>query len=155
MSRVNLDLATRICFGVVNKCKEMGWAPVSVVVVDSCNHAIASMRMDNCSPVAYPKFAIAKANTAVSLGMSSRKFRDKYASDPNKLAQMQSMISIMDGKLAGFPGSVLMLSPSGSIAGAVGVSGASSDQDEYLALHAVKDSGFEGITEPASSPLDT
>jgi hypothetical protein len=35
-------------------------------------------RMDGCVPMAYPKFAVAKAMTCISLCMSSRRFRDKY-----------------------------------------------------------------------------
>lgn len=155
-SKLTLTLATDICSSIVAKCKDKGWAPVCATVLDSSANIICVMRMDGVA-VAYPKFSQAKATTCVSLGMSSRKFRDKYVgSDPVKLAQLHSMVACMDGRIAAFPGGVLMLPLGGSneIVGAVGVSGASSDQDEWLALSAIRDCGYEGLTEPAESPLD-
>eukprot|EP01048_Picozoa_sp_COSAG05_P028143 COSAG05_NODE_8580_length_691_cov_0.932432_3_plen_48_part_01 len=47
--------------------------------------------MDGCSPAAIPEFSYAKAYTCVSFGVSSRGFRDKYAtptSTPDKYCQM-------------------------------------------------------------------
>jgi uncharacterized protein GlcG (DUF336 family) len=134
----------------MSKAKE--WAPVSVVVIDASDNVLCSMRMDGCPPVAYPKYAHAKATTAVSLGISSRKFRDKYIGGPEKVAQGLSMIATMQGKICCFPGSVLLSTTSDGIVGAVGVSGASSDQDEFMALSAVRE--FDFITDPTSSPLD-
>ncbi len=82
--------------------------------------------------------------------ISSRMFRDKYASDkdPSKYCQMLSMVSITDGKMAPFPGGVLMKNSEGAIIGAVGVSGASGDEDEYCGLRGIIESGFEISTEP-------
>lgn len=157
MSKLSLDLARDICSSIVAKCKDKGFAPVACVVMDASANVICSMKMDGCAPVAYPKFALAKATTCVSLGVSSRRFRDKYpAVDAMKVAQLANMASCMDGRIAAFPGGVLLLPAGGSneIVGAVGVSGASSDQDEWLALTAVRDCGYEGVTDPATSPLD-
>ena len=150
-TKLTLEIAARICHSVVAMSKAQKWAPVSVVVIDSSDNILCSMLMDGCPPVAYPKYAHAKATTAVSLGISSRKFRDKYIGGPEKVAQGLSMIAALQGKICCFPGSVL-LSTSDGIVGAVGVSGASSDQDEFMALSAVRE--FDFITEPASSPLD-
>lgn len=49
--------------------------------------------MDGCIALAYGKFAIAKAMTCVSLGVSSRRFRDKYtaAKDPTKYTQVGTL----------------------------------------------------------------
>ena len=92
--------------------------------------------MDGCAPVGIPEFSFAKAYTCIATKNSSRTFRDKYTSsgDPGKFCQMTSMVSITDGKMAPFPGGVLMKSKSGEVLGAVGVSGASGDEDEFCAL---------------------
>ena len=153
--KLSLETAARVCSNVVSLCKAKGFPPICVVVCDPNGVTICSMLMDRCPPVAYPRYALAKAITAVSFGVSSRRFRDKYISSPDKIVQLQSMISSMEGKICAFPGSVLLSYADGEIAGAVGVSGASSDQDEYLALEAVRNADCEGITtEPSSSPLD-
>ena len=147
-----LEHAAKMCALVVSHCKQRGFAPVAVVVVDSHASVVCSMVMDGCPPFAYPKYAQAKATTAVSFGISSRAFRDRYISAPEKIAQMNSMIASADGQICGFPGGVL-LSQEGSVIGAIGVSGAASDQDELLGLLAAREvGGF--ILDPPSSPLD-
>ena len=75
---LTLAHALRICEGAVSTCLSRGFAPITIVVVDANGHQIAAQRMDGCQPMAYPKFAAAKAHTCVSLGVSSRQFRDKY-----------------------------------------------------------------------------
>jgi uncharacterized protein GlcG (DUF336 family) len=61
--------------------------------------------MDGCPPSGIPAFSFAKAFTCVSMGLSSRAFRDKYTSDsdPAKYCQMLSMVNITEGKMAPFP----------------------------------------------------
>ena len=110
-----------------------------------------------CAPSAYPKFANAKAFTCVSMGISTRKFRDKYTSagDPAKYCQMLGMINITEGQMAPFPGGVVIKSKEdGAILGGVGVSGASADEDEYCALAGIQEAGLEdAVTEPVDHAL--
>ena len=89
--------------------------------------------------------------------ISSRTFRDKYTfdNDPTKYCQMLSMVSLTDGKMAPFPGGVLMKNNEGSIIGAVGVSGASSDEDEYCGIRGIIESGFEIISIPEKHSCST
>ena len=59
---------------------------------------------------------------------------------------MLDMIACMDGKIANFPGGVLITcarSGTKKVLGAVGVSGATGDQDEHLALQAIKETFAE------------
>ncbi|KAM3577133.1 hypothetical protein VYU27_001050 [Nannochloropsis oceanica] len=125
--------------------------------MDPAGHVISMQRMDNCAPTAYPKFAQAKAFTCVSLGVSTRVFRDKYtaAKDPAKFCQMLSMGDLTGGQMAPFPGGVVIKgAEDGDIVGAVGVSGASADEDEYCALVGVQEAGLEGVvTEPIHHAL--
>ena len=73
---------------------------------------------------------------------------------------MMNMVAVMDGKMANFPGGVLIkCSESKRVLGSVGVSGATGDQDEFLALNAAKMSlqqeGIESVDfDPPSSLLD-
>jgi len=153
MMKINLEFATRLCSAVVSTCNEKGFNPVAVCVVNSHGNVICSMIMDD-TPLAMQQFALAKATTAVTMKMSSRKFRDTY-NTPEKSAQMMSMIMSMDGKICNFPGSILLLSdPENKVVGSIGVSGARSDQDEWLALNAVRVCGFDGAFEPSTNPLD-
>jgi len=90
--------------------------------------------MDGCSPVIYPNMAESKARVAVGFKMSSRDFGSKYlkTGSPTKIMQLDNMCNLSN--LACFPGGVTIKDESGRIVGGVGVSGASGDQDEELAL---------------------
>ena len=66
---------------------------------------------------------------------------------------MTSMVAITNGKMAPFPGGVLVKSQ-GQIIGAVGVSGATGDQDEYCAIKGVEKC-FNLTTVPEKHSLDS
>ena len=104
-------------------------------------------RMDGCASKCIPDFSYAKAFTCVGTKNSSRMFRDKYTADnnPGKYCQMTSMVNITGGKMAPFPGGVLMKGKDGMTLGAVGVSGAAGDEDEYCALRGIIEARYEGI----------
>ena len=112
--------------------------------------------MDGCLPSAYPKFALAKASTCVSMQMSSRLFRDKYTStsEPSKYCQMLAMTNITGGMMAPFPGGVLLKTTNGQVLGAIGISGASGDEDEYCAIKAFQEAEIvDCVSEPSNHNL--
>ena len=77
-----------------------------------------------------------------------------YASHtvPSQLLQMSIVGASVEQPLAAVPGGVLVRDASNNIVGAVGVSGASADEDEHLAVVAAQ--AVPGlVTEPAASPL--
>ena len=126
------------------------FAPVAVNVVDANANVLVQKRMDGCIHVGIPDFSYAKAYTCVVTNLSSREFRDKYTGDgdPAKFCQMNSMIDISRGRMAAFPGGVLLRNRDDDVVGAIGVSGASGDEDEYVCLRSVWDSGLPLITRP-------
>lgn len=123
---------------------------MAVNVVDKQANVLVQKRMDGCIHVGIPEFSYAKAYTCVAMSISSREFRDKYTSDnnPAKFCQMNSMINISGGKMAAFPGGILLRNRDNDVVGAIGVSGASGDEDEYVCLRSVWDSGLPLITQP-------
>ena len=138
-----LSLADKIANGVIRAVKKHSIAPVTVVVLDCNANVLVSKRMDGCCPQGFPQFAQAKAFTAVTMKMSSRTFRDKYNDqEPAKFCQMMNMSDITGGKMALFPGGVVIKSDKNQIIGGVGVSGASSDEDEFAALQGIRESGL-------------
>jgi len=138
-----LSLADKIANGVIKAVKKHCIAPITVVILDCNANVLVSKRMDGCCPQAFPQFAKAKAFTAITMKMSSRAFRDKYNSpEPAKFCQMMNMSEITGGKMALFPGGVVIKSDKNQIIGGVGVSGASSDEDEFVALQGIYASGL-------------
>ena len=153
---MNAGISSQSCLeifqGIMSAVKRNGLKPVAISIMDPSGLEIGSLRLDGLPPAAFPNFAKAKAKTCVSLGCSSREFKEKY--EATKLSQLIFM-SESQG-LAPFPGGVLVRSRDGSILGAVGVSGASSDEDEYLALTGIRSSAslIDILTEPSEHKLD-
>jgi uncharacterized protein GlcG (DUF336 family) len=97
-------------------------------------------KKDGCNAGAYASFSHAKARTCIHLNTSSRGFREKYTTGEAALfTQASCMVTVMQGDLLPIAGGVLIQSVlDGSVVGAVGVSGAAADEDEYLALLGVQ-----------------
>lgn len=156
---LTLEAADEVATLVVKTCQSNGFKPIAVSVVDASSDVIVQKRMDGCPGPNFAKFALAKAVTASSLMMSSRTFSAKYATDaPAKMFQGISMIGITDGALAPFPGGVVIRDKeTNEVLGAVGVSGAAGDEDEFCALAGVHESSIAALTttEPATHSCKT
>ena len=156
MDKISLEQADTIASGVVNCIKRNRFAPITVNIVSKDGDVIVRKSMDGCSTKAIPDFSYAKAFTCIGMKTSSREFRDKYTADNSapKFCQMTSMVNITGGKMAPFPGGVLMKS-NGQVIGAVGVSGASGDEDEYCAMRGIIESGYGIQTQPEKHSCKT
>lgn len=112
--------------------------------------------MDGCS-FGMPDFAKAKAYGCVVNGYPSRAFRDRYTTPPDndgpaKFCQMTTMVAISGNAMAPFPGGIV-LKYDGKIVGAVGVSGAAGDEDEYCAIRGVIEANLgPGVTTDPAQP---
>ena len=151
---LGLDHADLIANNVVNICTRNGFNPVTVTVLDASGSTLVSKRMDGCSPVGIPDISHAKAYGCIVNKYPSRAFRDRYTSEPQqsaKFCQMTTMVAISGNQMAPFPGGIV-LKLGDYIIGAVGVSGAAGDEDEYCAIQAVKEAniGLETLPEAHS-----
>lgn len=153
---LSLDHADTIADRVVECCKRNSFSPVSVYVLDAAGHTLVFKRMDGCSPVGIPDFAHAKAFSCVVNKYPSRAFRDRYTADEAsaKFGQMLGMVAISQGTMAPFPGGIL-LRLGDHIIGAVGVSGAAGDEDEYCAIRGVLEANLGLTTVPAEHSCST
>ena len=153
------EAADEIAIGVIEACNRNEFKPVTVSIVDAASQIIVQKRMTGCPSGSFPKFSLAKAVAASSLMMPSRNFSQKYATnDPAKLLQGIAMVGITDGAVAPFPGGVVIRDKETmEVIGAVGVSGAAGDEDEYCALAGIHSSSFAKliITEPTSHSCTT
>ncbi len=156
MGKLSLNDADILANGVISTIKRNDFPPIVVTVVDRQANILVQKRMDDVCHAAFPEFSYAKAYTCVTMGVSSRAFRDKYtATDDNaKIGQMNSMMAI-SGKMAAFPGGVLLRNGENEIVGAIGVSGAAGDEDEYVALTAAWESGLPLQTMPEEHSCTT
>ena len=153
---LSMGQADTIANNAIGCCQRNGFNPVTVYVLDASGNTIISKRMDGCAPVGIPDFAKAKAYGCIVNKYPSRAFRDRYTTDEAsaKFCQMTTMVAISQGTMAPFPGGIL-LTYENHIIGAVGVSGAAGDEDEYCAIRGVLESNLGLATTPEKHSCST
>jgi len=122
--------------------------PLTVVVLDTGGHAIAMKRQDGCGNMR-ADVATGKAWGALGMGISSRLIRDRLADRP---AFQGALVAVSDGRFVPVPGGVLIRDADNAVIGAVGVSGDTSDKDEFCAIAGIKAAGL--TSDPAEPAAD-
>ena len=138
---LTLEIARAMVRAILDTGAEARMKPLSVCVVDAGGHPIAFERSDGASPMRF-KVAHGKANGAIQMGIGSRALFERAEAQPYFI---QSMNALAGGALVPVPGGVLIRS-GGTIIGAVGVTGDSSDNDEACAVAAITAAGFDADT---------
>lgn len=136
---MTLDDAKRILEAATEYAASIGAAPLTIAVVDSGGHLTALWRQDGASTLR-PEMATAKAKTAIALGKSSRKVSEDARERP---AFAGSLSVLAGGNVLPAAGGVRILSADGTVLGAVGITGDTSDHDEACAIAGISAAGFE------------
>ena len=114
-------------------------SPLTVVVLDAGGHMVAMKRSDG-SGILRAQIALGKAYGALGVERSSRALEIGLASRP---AFQNALAAVAEGRLVPAPGGVLVCIDGGeTIIGAVGVSGDTSDKDEYCAIKGIEAAGL-------------
>ena len=136
---ISLDTARALVAGARAAARELGLKPLTVVVLDAGGHVVAAEREDGSSNKRF-EVAFGKAHGALSLGMGSRALMARAEQQPYFIAAVTQSV----GALVPVPGGVLVRDASGTLLGAVGVTGDTSDNDEAAALAGVTAAGLVG-----------
>jgi uncharacterized protein GlcG (DUF336 family) len=130
---ITLDQARSIVAGVREHGRATGLKPLTVVVLDAGGHVVAAEREDGAS---IKRFEVAhgKAYGALALGMGSRALMARAEQQAYFIAAVTSAV----GHLVPVPGGVLIRDGDGTLIGAVGVSGDTSDADETACVAGVE-----------------
>lgn len=153
---LSLEAADEMSRVALHEASARGFNPVSVCVLDAAGRVLVTKTMLGCGNLT-PDLAIAKASACVGLHCSSRELRDKYVNDDGigpKMPQLLAfgMVAAASHQALGpFPGGVLCRDDAHNVIGAIGVSGAASDEDEHCAILAAKAVGLK--PEPDASRL--
>lgn len=128
---------------VVQKAEKMG-VPVSVAVVGPEGNLIALERMDEAGFVT-PELAWAKAYTAAAFRSMSPRFQDglliqQWCRERNP--QLLTNLSVLTNGRVAVSGGCAPIFIGDEMVGAYGVSGATSQQDEEIAVHAREQVGW-------------
>lgn len=137
---VSLRKARAIVRKTLEKGREMGFKPLSVVVLDAGGHVQVFEREDGASP---GRFGIAhgKAYGAVMLGIAGT--AQKARADQQAYF-MAAINGVFGGHVVPVPGGVLLRDKKGLVIGAVGVTGDTSENDVVAALAGIEFAGLIG-----------
>ena len=103
-------------------------APLAVAVLDA-RSALKAFAAEEDTPIGWSEIAIGKARGALTMGVDSRKLGEQALERPHFIAAVTHAVG---GTLVPVAGGVL-IRINGKIAGAVGIAGDTSDNDEAAA----------------------
>ncbi|MBQ1202638.1 MAG: heme-binding protein [Loktanella sp.] len=140
MTEISATKARTIIRKALAKGREMELKPLSVVVLDSGGHVKAFEREDGAAP---GRFGIAhgKAYGAVMLGMAGKA---QMARAEQQAYFMAAINGVYGGQVVPVPGGVLVRDKKGTVIGAVGVTGDTSDNDVIAAMAGLEAAGLTG-----------
>lgn len=115
-----------------------GMSPLTVVVLDGGGKIIAAKSEDGSGILRFD-IALGKAWGALGMGFSSRLIRDRLSARP---AFQGALAAAADGRFIPVPGGVLIEDENALTIGAVGISGDTSEKDEYCAICGIRAAGL-------------
>jgi uncharacterized protein GlcG (DUF336 family) len=134
MPGLTLAQASTIVDAALAKGRELGLAPLTVVVLDAGGHAVALKREDR-SGILRVDIATGKAWGALGMGFGSRELHERATRQPMFIT---ALTAVSHGRLVPGPGGVLIRDGAGDVIGAVGISGDTSDKDEACAVAGIE-----------------
>jgi uncharacterized protein GlcG (DUF336 family) len=147
VSTLTLEQATTIATRAIAAGRREKMLPLAVVVVDAGGQIVTLQRDDGCGTLRV-RIAQGKARGALGMGIPSRTIRDRLQNRP----AFQSAVAVASHEqFVPVPGGVLVLDREGRAIGAVGISGDTSDRDEYCAIEGIKAAGL-GSDPPEPAP---
>ncbi len=138
MTRLTLEAANRIIEAARAKGRDLGLAPLTVVVLDAGGHMVALAREDG-SGIARVEIATGKAWGGLGVGAGSRMLFDRW--NAGGAGFVTGLAAATGGRMVPVPGGVLVTAD-GAVLGAVGISGDTSDNDEACAVAGIEAAGF-------------
>src|SRR4029077_743101 len=138
---ITLAQASTIDDTALNKRRESKCAPLTVAVIDAGGHLVAFKREDKSGILRFD-IAYGKAWGALGMGFGSRELADRAGKNPLFFGVLAT---VSHGRLVPVPGGVLIKDAAGSVLGAVGISGDTSDKDEVCAAAGIEAAGLKAV----------
>lgn len=136
---VTLAQASTIVDVALKKARDSNLAPLTVAVLDSGGHLVAFKREDKSGILRFD-IAYGKAWGALGMGFGSRTLAGRAAKTPQFFTMLAAA---SQGRMVTNPGGVLIKDSSGTILGACGISGDTSDKDEMCAVAGIEAAGLK------------
>lgn len=142
MSALTLAAADRIAEVALAAGRDHGFAPLCVVVLDAGGHALVVKRDERAS-IGRVEIATGKAHGCLAMGFGGRSLAARAAQVPHFFT---ALATVLPKGIVPVAGGVLIRTDDGSLVGAVGISGDTSDNDEVCAVAGIEAVGLVADT---------
>jgi len=139
---ISLSQSRKLIEAALAKGRALDLNPLSVVVLDPRAAMVAMMSEDGVSQMR-ARIAHGKANAAIALGMGTRALMNRAE---QQAYFIQAINGVAGGDMVPVPGGVLIQDQDGTLLGAVGISGDTSDNDEAAAIAGIEAVGLNAVT---------
>jgi uncharacterized protein GlcG (DUF336 family) len=145
---IDLATATTIVDKALAHGRGMNLPPLTVAVLDAAGCLVCFKREDGSS-LLRPEIAQAKAWGTLGMGIGSRALAQRASAAPAFIAAVNNLAA---GRIIPVAGGVLIRNSNNAIIGAVGITGAVSEQDEACAVAGIEAVGLVADTGEAVPP---
>jgi uncharacterized protein GlcG (DUF336 family) len=142
MPDLSLTQAQAIVTGALAAARQHSFKPMVVAVLDA-RGAYKALAAEDGTSLKRAEIAHGKAHGALALGMGSRAIAKRATEQAYFVA---AVTHVAGGALVPVAGGVLLRDVLGTLLGAVGISGDTSDNDEIAALAGIEAAGLVGET---------
>ena len=139
---MKLEAAQRIIAEALGFARARGFKPLAVAVLDQ-RGALQAFAAEDGTSLKRGEVARGKAYGCIAVGLGSRAIEARALKDPHFIA---SITHVVGGTLVPVAGGVLVRDAAGTLLGAVGISGDTSDNDEAAACAAIAAVGLTAET---------
>ena len=139
---ISLSQSRMLIEGALAEGRALELKPLSAVVLDPRAAMVAMMSEDGVSQMR-ARIAHGKANAAIALGMGTRALMNRAE---QQAYFIQAINGVAGGDMVPVPGGVLIQDQDGTLLGAVGISGDTSDNDEAAAIAGIEAVGLNAVT---------
>ncbi len=143
--QLSREQSRKIIDGARAQARNSELPPLTIVVLDGGGNLVAAEREDGCAPLRFP-VAKGKAYAALGVGVASGVLGERNAERTGFVA---SVSAASQGHFVAVAGGVPILDQQNCVIGAVGVSGASSDEDQQAAIAGIELAGLRWGLEPS------
>ena len=138
MQTLTLELANRIVTHALAAGRRSECAPLAVAVLDA-RGCLKAFGAEDGTSLLRGDIAAAKAAGALNMGFGGRTLARRAQQNP---AFFDSLNAVSHGRMVAVRGSVLLRDAAGTLLGAVGISGDTSENDEACAVAGVQAAGL-------------
>ncbi|MCZ6509946.1 MAG: heme-binding protein [Alphaproteobacteria bacterium] len=138
MAKITLEQANAMIAAGFEKGRELDLQPLTIVVLDDGGHLVSVQRQDRSGIMRFD-VAFGKAWGSLGMGRSSRDMEGAVTQRPHF---GDALTAVSGGRFVPVAGGVLAFDGDGIVAGAVGISGDNSDNDEICAIAGIEAAGL-------------